>query len=60
MMHVHTLARDACIALPSDSEFHKDNQMLQSYSFICGVVSFLNSKSMLELEVKVERGKDDE
>jgi hypothetical protein len=60
LMHLHLLARNECIALPLDSEFHKDNQLLQSYSYLCGVVGLLNSKNLLDLEVKVDRGRDDE
>lgn len=60
LIHLHSLARNECIDLPKESEYHKDNQLLQAYSYLCGAIGLLNSKDVVRLEVKIDRGMDDD
>lgn len=59
LMHIHSSAVNFCIALPKESEYHKDNGKLQAYSFTVALVNFLNSKDLLDVEVDVPRGYDE-
>lgn len=59
LIHAHSMAVNACIQLPKESEYHKDNHNLQAYSYAVAIVSLLNSKSVLDLDIDIKRGMDD-
>jgi len=56
LMHIHTMAVNNVLELPGDSKMHKDNQQLQSYAYLMAVALWLNSKSIVRLDVELEKG----
>lgn len=59
MAHVHSMATKFAADLSIESYFNHDVQQLMSYAWTNSVISLLNAKGMLQLEVKVAKGYDD-
>lgn len=57
---LYSMAVKSCIDLSQKSRFHKDSNKLRSYSFAEAMVNLINSKNVVQLEVEVDRGYNEE
>lgn len=57
---LYSMAVQTCISLSQNSRYHKDNNKLRSYSFAEAMVNLLNSKNVVQLEVKIDKGYSEE